>query len=186
MCIIPTHEIGLFNAWMFIIPLMIVYYSPLFLHKKSWKRLVDTSWYEKKEKKLVLWMSLITIVLIIYTIWLPLPLGTIWFYIGLFFVVIGLIFTFIAFDNYASTPSDEPIITKGLYKISRNPIYFFISMTFIGISIASASWIMFLILVLYFYIVHKIILAEERYLLKTYGESYGEYKEKVPRYFLFF
>ena len=185
MCIIPTHEIGLFNAWLLVIPIMIVMYSPLFLHKKAWKRLVDTSWYKKKEKKLALWMSLIMIGLIIYTIWLPLQLGTIWFYIGLFFVIIGLIFTFIAFDNYASTPSDEPA-TKGVYKISRNPIYFFISITFIGISIASASWIMLLILILYFYIVHKVILAEEQYLLKTYGELYQEYKEKVPRYFLFF
>ena len=185
MCIIPTHEIGLFNAWLFVIPCMIVNYSPLFLHKKAWKRLVDTSWYKKKEKKLALWMSLIMIIFIIYTIWLPLQLGTIWFYIGLFFVIIGLIFTFIAFDNYASTPSDEPA-TKGVYKISRNPIYFFTSITFIGISIASASWILLLILILYLYIVHKVILAEEQYLLKTYGESYREYKEKVPRYFLFF
>ncbi len=185
MCIISTHEIGFFNAWLFIIPFIIVIYSPRFLHKKTWKRLGDTSWYKKKEKKLKLWMSLIMFVLIIYTIWLPLPLGTIWFYIGLFIVVIGLVFMFIAIENYASTPLDEPI-TKGLYKISRNPIYFFTSITFIGISIASASWIMLLMLVLYSFIDLKIILAEEQYLLKTYGESYREYKEKVPRYFIFF
>jgi protein-S-isoprenylcysteine O-methyltransferase Ste14 len=68
----------------------------------------------------------------------------------------------------------------------RLPIYFFTSITFIGISIASASWIMLLMLVLYSFIDLKIILAEEQYLLKTYGESYREYKEKVPRYFIFF
>jgi protein-S-isoprenylcysteine O-methyltransferase Ste14 len=33
---------------------------------------------------------------------------------------------------------------------------------------------------------HFIILEEERWCSTTYGESYVQYKRKVPRYFLFF
>lgn len=52
MSFIPTHEIGLLNAWIFAITLAIFAFLPMILHKKAWKRLIDSSWCGSKEKEL--------------------------------------------------------------------------------------------------------------------------------------
>ena len=185
MCIIPTHEIGLFNVWLFFIPVFLSWIIPYIVNKEAVKRMGDMSWWNSKEKKLYGCSSLLLYGSVIYSIWVPLQIETVWFYIGLVIFIIGFIGELIAYKNFASTPLDEPI-TKGIYKISRNPLYFFFYLVLIGGFIASLSWIMLLLTILYVSFVHQIILSEERHLLEIYGESYRKYKEKVPRYFLFF
>ena len=185
MCIIPTHEIGLLNVWLFYVPFIISWFIPYVVCKEAAKRMSDVSWMGSKEKKLFGCSSLLIYGSIIYSIWVPLQVETVWFYVGLVIFIIGFIGELIAYKNFASTPLDEPI-TKGIYKISRNSLYFFFYLVLFGGIIASLSWILLLLMILYIIIFHQIILSEERHLLETYGESYRKYKEKVPRYFLFF
>ena len=61
-----------------------------------------------------------------------------------------------------------------------------ISVSFLGISIAIGSWSAFVIIILGVVGAHKKILAEEEACLEEYGESYKNYMERIPRYFLFF
>ncbi len=72
--------------------------------------------------------------------------------------------------------------TKGLYKISRNPMY-------IGFNLLSLSAILFIgnfiVVVLGTYsilIYHQIIQGEETFLESRFGEKYCAYKNKVRRY----
>ena len=72
--------------------------------------------------------------------------------------------------------------TKGLYKISRNPMY-------LGFNLLSLSAILltgnFIVLVLGTYSIftyHQIIQAEETFLEARFGEKYCAYKNKVRRY----
>ena len=48
------------------------------------------------------------------------------------------------------------------------------------------SWISLIILLVSILGSHFSILGEEKRLKEQYGNSYLEYKEKVPRYFIFF
>lgn len=98
---------------------------------------------------------------------------------------LGLIGFVIALLNYKNTPVDQPV-TSGLYRISRHPQQLTISVSFLGISIAIGSWLAFAFIIIGVIGAHYKILAEEEACLEQYGESYKNYMEHIPRYFLFF
>ena len=75
------------------------------------------------------------------------------------------------------------IITSGVYRSSRNPIY--LSFVIIGIGIAFAVnsiWILAVMIPLIFIISQFVIAKEERYLETKFGEEYLSYKNKVRRW----
>ncbi len=186
MSLIPKLQIGMLNAWLPILLFNIFMMAlPYMVNAKGAKRAVDTSWYEKKDKIFMALTFIFWYGQIIYAIWVPLKIGTIWFNIGAVITITGFIFYIIANHNYMTAPLDQAI-TNGLYKISRNPLYLFSGIIMIGISITAASWIMLVIIAIYLVITHRIIKAEERYCLKTYGKEYQKYMDNVPRYLLIF
>lgn len=75
------------------------------------------------------------------------------------------------------------IITSGVYRFSRNPIY--LSFVLIGIGVAFAVnsvWIIAMMIPLIFIISRYVIAKEERYLEAKFGEEYRSYKMKVRRW----
>ena len=71
----------------------------------------------------------------IYSIFVPLKLGTIWFYIGLLVYLIAICLIIISMINFAATPIDKPV-TTGTYRYSRNPMFIGFFLCFFGIAIA--------------------------------------------------
>ncbi|HBO73753.1 MAG TPA: hypothetical protein DD653_03585 [Marinilabiliales bacterium] len=73
--------------------------------------------------------------------------------------------------------------TGGIYKISRNPMY----ASFIFLNTATFLFlpsILLLIVMVYGMVVHHfIILGEEKFLEKEFGDEYKKYKSRVSRYF---
>jgi protein-S-isoprenylcysteine O-methyltransferase Ste14 len=71
----------------------------------------------------------------------------------------------------------------GIYTWTRNPMYVGGSIVLLGIAICCAlDWVL-LLLVLSLPLIHYgIILREERYLERKFGDEYRQYKQKVPRY----
>ena len=186
MTLIPELRIGLLNAWLPVLFLNIfmMVFPPL-VNKKGAKRAVDTSWYTKKDKIFMALSFVFWFLPLISGVWIPIISGTVWFYAGLIISISGLIFYAIANFNYVNAPLDKAI-TNGMYKLSRNPMYFFSFIIYTGISLISSSWILFLIMLVYGLITHQIIKGEELYCLNTYGKEYRKYMKKTPRYFLFF
>ena len=185
MSLLQVHIIGLLNLWIFFISYAVLGIILSMFKKEAVKRMGEISFYGSKEKIITVCMSLLFFGSVIYSIWVPLHVETIWFYIGLIIITIGFILSLISYSNFMSTPLDK-LVVKGVYKISRNPHYLSYFFVLLGGCIASLSWIILLITIIYFIFCHLLILSEERYLLETYGESYREYREKVPRYLLFF
>lgn len=187
MSLVPQFQIGLFNAWLLVIPVWLSSWIIFMIAGKDVvKRISDTSWCTSKDKVAGAVSMVIYYGLIIYSIGVPLmPPESVWFIIGMIIFILGTIPFLIACSNFAATPLDEPIV-RGVYKISRNPLFFFTAVYLLGASVASASWLMILLLILYNIFQHFLALGEERHCLKTYGESFNEYMKKVPRYFLFF
>jgi protein-S-isoprenylcysteine O-methyltransferase Ste14 len=56
------------------------------------------------------------------------------------------------------------------------------SITFVGASIASASWILLLLSVVFIVLQTSEATAEERGCLKTFGDEYQEYLNRTPRW----
>lgn len=184
MPLVPVIKVGLYNAWLGTFLMIFTGWILLLQNKKAKKRLSDISWCSKKEKRLVWSGTLLLFIILIYSIWVPLKLGTTWFHVGLVIFLMGYISLIMSYLNYMNSSGNKSR-TKGFYNISRNPIYLFTSITLLGVSIASASWIMLLLVVVHFIISHFVILSEERYFLKIYGKTYSKYTQRVRRYFLF-
>ena len=77
------------------------------------------------------------------------------------------------------------LVTTGIYRISRNPAFLGFDLMYLGVLIAFFNYL-HLIFVLYAALMlHLQILQEEKYLTKTFGEKYTEYKKHTGRYFIF-
>jgi protein-S-isoprenylcysteine O-methyltransferase Ste14 len=137
--------------------------------------------YNKTEKGIVSFYQNSFILAFIYSIFLPLKLGTIWFYIGLPICLVGLILLTISFFNFATALLSEPL-TKGLYRYSRHPVYLAQTLMFVGVGIASASWVLLLLAVLRTIASFMLMAPEERFCLDKYGESYRAYLDRTPRW----
>jgi protein-S-isoprenylcysteine O-methyltransferase Ste14 len=178
-------KIGWLNGWLGTIPIILSMFILFILNKEAAKRAVNMSAYTIKEKYLTFVSTLVFYGAVLYSIGLPLKFGTMWFYIGFAFYTSGATLYIISIINFTTTPLNEPIV-RGVYKISRNPMYFFSELTLFGIGIGCASWLMILIVIVHATINHITVLAEEKYCSEKYGESYLEYMKNTPRYFLFF
>lgn len=182
---LPEFEIGLWNAW------ILMLYFPLhgLLFKiadklvgtgKSMKEMGDVP-FEGWEKIGVVISMLITLLLLVSSIFLPLKLGTVWFYAGLTIYLIGLLMFLAAIVNIATTPPSRPF-TDGMYRYSRHPMFIGSSLTFIGVGIATASWSFLLFAVVQTVLNAYLTVAEERGCLETYGDEYEAYLDKTTRW----
>ncbi len=184
MSFVPEFELGLWNGWIFVLSFLLLYIALNVLARLRGQKgpnRPSTPPHNEKEKKLNVIAVLIELVSAIYSFFLPLKLGTAWLYIGLLVYLFGMIFTIVAGTNLGSTPTDRPA-TKGLYRISRNPIYLGNFLIFIGIGIASASWLFLLLIALFITLQHILIGAEERWCLEKYGDAYREYMNRTPKW----
>jgi protein-S-isoprenylcysteine O-methyltransferase Ste14 len=180
--LIPAFEIGLWNAWIFMIgfllpPFISILYGKGKATSKKWMVSVPI----KHEKLLNIISTVIIVAGFIYSIFLPLQLGKVWFYIGLVIFLIALVISLSATFISRATSIDKPF-TQGPYRYSRHPLYVAQTLIFISITIACLSLVFLLITVIMqsFHIIYAP--AEEQYCLKRYGKDYMEYIKRTPRW----
>jgi len=133
------------------------------------------------EEKLAKIMFLVFFIPIVYSFFLPITLFTIWFYIGLFIYLLGVVVESIAMHDFFKTPVDK-LVTTGVYRISRNPMYLGMFLIYFGIGISCMSWLFLLFTMLFVILSNILVNTEERFCLKTYGESYRKYLNRTPRW----
>ena len=184
MSLIPAFKIGLWNAWIIIVLGMIT--GPVLgsvINKKAMKKFMTepTVPHERRElisNKIYPYIALASM---IYSIFLPLKLGTVWFYVGLPICVLVLAMNVVTIVSFTTTPINEPV-TKGTYRISRHPVIFGSFLLHVGIGIACASWIYLLYAAVFMILMRFSVDAEERFCLKTYGDAYYDYVSRTPRW----
>jgi protein-S-isoprenylcysteine O-methyltransferase Ste14 len=182
MSLIPEFELSLWNAWIFIICVYLPPFISILGSKgKTTSKRLNVSVPIKHEKLLNVISTAIWVAGIIYSIFLPLQLGTIWFFVGLVIFLIALVISLSASSFVRTTPADKPF-TKGPYRYSRHPYYVAETLIFLSIAIASFSWV-FLMLAVIMSIFHLVYApAEEQYCLKRYGKDYRDYMDRTPRW----
>ena len=185
MSLIPAFELGLWNAWIFMVPaLLILLLCFLVMTKKDVPGGPARIACKSKATLVVASLSkLIYFPAVIYSVFLPLKLGTILFYIGLPIALVGLLGSILVIVNWAATPAGEPV-TRGLYRYSRHPIYVTGVFTLLGMSIISASWVFLLFTIIFGIGVTRpyFIKIEEAQCLGHYGTAYREYMNRTPRW----
>jgi protein-S-isoprenylcysteine O-methyltransferase Ste14 len=183
MSLIPAFEIGVWNAWILMIWLLIPFFAaPLNIIPKGREEGSDfTAEFNKVQKSALISAHIIYLLSLIYSIFVPLKLGTAWFYAGLPIFLLGLIAYAMVLVGFATTPPDK-LITTGIYRYSRNPMQLSHFPIFLGVGIATASWIFLLISVLFVLMLLLWVNAEERHCLKYYGDAYRKYMDRTPRW----
>jgi len=110
-------------------------------------------------------------------------------YAGVFINMIGMaifIAALIAFRESWRMGIDNKnpgeLITRGVFRISRNPIFLFIDLYFFGTFLIYPSVFFFIMAFLTIGVLHYQILKEERFLTEHYGNAYASYAGETGRY----
>jgi protein-S-isoprenylcysteine O-methyltransferase Ste14 len=108
------------------------------------------------------------------------------------FLVVGLIFDLFAVSQFFRSKTTvnpikpnktKTIVSTGLYKITRNPMYLGMLLLLIAWSIHLGVLTPFLLLPIFVWVLTiQQIIPEEKILEKNFGESYLNYKQKVRRW----
>ena len=186
MELIPEFRLGWFNGWSFLVLMAMVTWGGLAIVPRNvFRRLTDRSGFSKSQKILLIISKIIILCYIILITLSPLKIGSMIFIIGSILVLLGLTGFAIAMFNFNNTPFDQPV-TRGIYRISRHPMNFMLTVSMLGICITIGSWIALFVLIIAKIPAHFITIAEEEFCIRKYGDSYREYMKRTPRYFLLF
>lgn len=122
----------------------------------------------------------------------PLGLGLgdlgIWIGAGLVVVAFAIVGTCANWFRKRGTtlPTHLPttaIVTEGLFRYSRNPIYIGLSLAYLGLALLlDAGWALILLPVVLVLMNEGVVKREEAYLERKFGQSYLDYKAKVRRW----
>jgi protein-S-isoprenylcysteine O-methyltransferase Ste14 len=173
MSLMPAFQIGIWNAWILQVLCFLTLIVPELVMSKEGKertkRATESVPYSRTQKILAYSTHIVIMPFtVLYSIFLPLKVGTAWLYVGLVIFALALATSVITSVNYAT--------------ISRNPIYFTGFLLYMGIGIATASWVILLCAILWIVLFHLVVPSEERFLLEKYGDSYREYMNKTPKW----
>jgi protein-S-isoprenylcysteine O-methyltransferase Ste14 len=155
----------------------------MFIDKRVWERshIPTEARRTKCERYVSIIGNFIWLLAMGYSVFLPFQLGSIWFYIGLYIFIIGLTLMAIATFNFIATPADQ-LITRGVYKFSRHPMYLATFFICLGSGIATVSWLFIFFSIIMALCFYQEALIEERYCFTRYGETYQEYIDRTPRW----
>ncbi len=177
MSLIPAFQIGVWNAWIFT-AFTFLHISLAMVVRKDISKKMDHG--QEEQKKLTIF-SVFWIILLLYSIFLPLKIATAWLSTGLAIYIIGTVFLTLSFTAVAATPAGQPF-TRGIYLYSRNPMYVGMFSQFIGTAVATASWLFLLITLAMLLPMWSIVNIEERSCLKKFGDAYRKYMDGTPRW----
>ena len=185
MSIVPEFEIGLWNAWIFMVPALsiILLTFPMMMRK-------DAPGSARRAKRVpripLVFASLSKLLFIpagIYSVFLPLQPGTSLFYVGLPITIVGLFVGLMVWAGWVNTPAGEPV-TTGIYRYSRHPMYLAMVLVLLGVSLIAVSWVFSLLTIITAIGVTRpyFVRIEEAECLRHYGDAYREYMKRTPRW----
>ncbi len=115
---------------------------------------------------------------------------TLWKLVGIVPLAAGLILNLVAdrdFKKHRTTvkPFEEStaLITAGVYRLSRNPMYLGFELILIGVALFLGSLTPFAVVILFPLLMEALFIrAEEQMLAQQFGRSWLAYKEEVRRW----
>ena len=182
MLLIPAFEIGLWNAWWFMIIFPLQWLAILIIPGHIAERTGDTKGIQTRQDRIVAFLiNGLWVVATLYSIFLPFRVGTPWLWTGLLLFIAGLVILVLVTISIAGTPTDKPF-TSGVYRFSRHPGYLAMILVYLGVSIAAVSWLFLLVTVVTFFLLLYQVKKEEAYCCVKFGDAYREYMNRTPRW----
>ena len=130
------------NAAFAIIPILLIRYGLLgFVNKNALKRAALFAPVIGMEKAAFVVYQITTILILVYMFFLKIDVGARGFYVGLVLYGLGIVLYAIS-TFYFAKPEENGMNVKGVFKVSRNPMYVAFFVIFLGCAILTESWIL--------------------------------------------
>jgi protein-S-isoprenylcysteine O-methyltransferase Ste14 len=114
----------------------------------------------------------------------PIATGGVFILIG--FAAVGLALHEMRDFNAPDEETGAPIptlVTGGVYRYSRNPMYIGLGVALLGFAVAIDSlWVLAALAPFFWFLTARIVPQEEAELARTYGDLYAEYSKDVRRW----
>lgn len=170
------------SAFVMAVPIIIIRYALLsILSKDALPRAAYFAPLVGRERTAYWVYQVTTLLIIVDLLFLKIRVDTDLFYPGLGVYGLGLVLYAISTVGFAR-PETNGMNVKGLYRISRNPMYISYFLCLLGCVLVSSSWTLFIMLMIFQISSHWIILSEERWCLVKFGDEYMSYMNRVRRY----
>jgi protein-S-isoprenylcysteine O-methyltransferase Ste14 len=109
---------------------------------------------------------------------------------GIFFFLLAAFFIFRSLGQFIRTKNTVMTIkpaaslqTTGIYRMTRNPMYQGLLFVYLGLTCWIGNWWNLILLPLLILMIQQyVIKREEKYLTRTFGSAYTEYRQQVRRW----
>jgi len=170
------------NGFLLLIPLIVIRYGLLgLLNKDALKRAAFFPPLIGKEKTAFWFYQSATLLIFLYLCFLKINIDSMWFYPGAAVYGLGILLCIVSTADFAK-PAENGISFKGIYRVSRNPLYVAYFIYFMACFLLTQSLILLAFVLVFQLSAHWIILSEERWCIGEFGQAYRSYMEKVRRY----
>ncbi len=179
------------EIWVFSLIAVLILLVPFFLRKinSDYKTAFELS--RKSVIYNLIFFGLFTMTILnaaLYTRWTFVPDNFPCRVTGYVLILVAVIIIAEAFFEFRSLKrvsglQADRVIASGVYRLTRNPQYLALFLFLIGFSLYHRSVIAFILIPIFFLLVNTfIITGEEKYLEKSLGNNYIEYKKRVRRW----
>ena len=153
----------------FAIPAIIIFFMELIFCADSLTGIWGTSWGLVKQPQNLSMFPVLRIV------------GLALFIIGLTIMIVGQATLRRNYSGTVVIREDHQLVTHGIYRFTRNPIYLGLIMVVTGIPVFAASMYGFLISLVLIPIILNRIRLEEELLTEEFRDAYQKYKETTKK-----
>jgi len=88
------------------------------------------------------------------------------------------------YTRFGLPTKESKLITTGIFKYSRNPMYLGLFLMIIGIFFYFPHWILAVCVIISIVLHHQITLAEEKFMEHAFGKEWDDFKKVSKRYLL--
>jgi protein-S-isoprenylcysteine O-methyltransferase Ste14 len=109
-------------------------------------------------------------------------------WIAMFLITIGYTIMWLSYiqlgkyTRFGLPTGESKLITSGIYKYCRHPMYLAMYLMIIGITFYFSYWLIIICCFVTVLIHHYILIAEEKYMLNVFGKEWSNYTMKTRRY----
>jgi protein-S-isoprenylcysteine O-methyltransferase Ste14 len=183
MMFFPPLKIGIVNAWLFMSVFLLQMLVMALFNRGAWERShvpakARTNTLDRFTGGLA---NIIWLLILFYSLFLPLQRGTVWFFLGLGLFLLGFFMLLIATVNFITSAPDR-VIDTGVYRLSRHPMYVATFLICMGTGVAVVSGLLVILSILMGAAFRREAMIEESYCLERYGRGYQDYMDGTPRF----
>ena len=181
----PSMRWGWLNGWILSSAFLLVFGGLcLSFSREVMAKLFDRSGWRRHQRVVSALSKLAVLACWVLLIGTPLKIGQGVFVIGSALSVAGSILMASALLSYNRTPTGQ-MVTRGTYRVSRNPQWLGMAAMLIGACVGIGSWTAVMLWLVSAVGYHFRILGEETACAAHYGAEYEDYRNRVPRYVFF-